>query len=355
MLDYLQQLISFHSVSSDQNAVKQLLEYVAKHLKKVGYTVEIKIYNGIYNLYASPTGNAHSRVLLQGHVDVVPGGQPFTMLGDKYYGRGTYDMLFAVAAFMKLAEELHQEGKEHDIAIMLSGDEEIGGFNGVYAMLQDGFTTDVCILPDAGEGWGSINASAKGLYVPTIRIHGQSHHGSRPWEGDSASSKLIHFLAEIEPLFDLSDKHNSMLTISILKAGDVYNQGPSEAEATLDIRYKDKADLARIVTGMQPLLKKYNGEIISKLEGNDYKLDIEAPLVKKFIDIYEKHVGEPIKFDRAFGSSDARFFADKEISVIAVRPDGGEIHSDHEWISIPGYQKFYDLLKEYTVAIATKV
>ena len=346
--------MAFRPVTSDQQAVKQLLEYVAEHFAQLGYTTEMRICNGVHNMYISPAGDKHSKILLQGHVDVVPGGQPFAMLGDKYYGRGTYDMLFAVAAYMKLASELKEQNQSCDIAIMLTGDEEIGGYNGVHTLLHEGYTTDVCILPDAGDGWGSLNVSAKGLYVPTVRINGQAHHGSRPWEGDGAAIKLIHFLNEAETLFDLSDKNNSMLTVSILRAGEVYNQGPAKAEATLDIRYKDKADLSRIESGIEHLLKKYNGEIISKIEGNDYQLATDTPAVQSFISIYEKHVGEPIKFDKAHASSDARFFADSNIPVIAVRPDGGEIHSDHEWISIPGYQKFYELLKDYVVTTAAK-
>lgn len=352
MLDYLERLTSFQSVTHDQKAVLQLLEYVSAHLKRRGFKAQIFTYNGYVNLYASPKGKKHSKILLQSHVDVVAGGEAFRVEHDKCFGRGVYDMLFAVAAYMRLADELHAENRQCDIAFMLSGDEEIGGFNGVEALLNDGITADICVLPDAGDDWGSLSVAAKGIYWPIISIRGQSHHGSRPWEGDGAAIKLAHFLVEAEKLFDPSDPHNSTMTVAKITAGKAQNQGPTEAEVSLDIRYKDQADLARVTSGMEPILKKYNGEVISQVNGSDYQLDPDVPLIKAFTQLYEKHVGRPIRMTKAHGSSDARFFSDHNISVIMLRPDGGNAHGDNEWLSVSHLEKFYDLLKEYVITTA---
>lgn len=353
MLEYLEKLVAFHPVTNDQKSVLNLLEYVNDHLKEKGLKTQLIENTGIYNLYASPYGAKHSSILLQSHVDVVPGGQPFHVDDTKAYGRGVYDMLFATAAYMRLANELHEQGIVCDIAFMLSGDEETNGKNGVGAMLNDGFTTDVCILPDAGDDWGSLNISAKGFYQPVISIRGKSHHGSRPWEGDGAAIKLARFLIEVEKFFDTSDQFNSTLTVARITAGDVQNQGPAEAEATLDIRYKDQTDLARIIAELELLLKKYDGEIIGQIEGLDYQLDPDVPMIKKFLQLYEQHAGHPIRQTRAHGSSDARYFSKHNMSVISFRPDGGNIHSDQEWISLPHYEKFYQLIKDYVITTAT--
>lgn len=355
MLKYLETLVAFHPVSNDQKSVLRLLEYVSKHFKSRGFKTQILTYNGIVNLYASPTGKKHSKVLLQAHVDVVPGGEPFRAEDDTCYGRGCYDMLFAVAAYMKLADELYEQDIECDIAFMLSGDEELDGNNGVNAMLQNGFTADVCILPDAGDGWGTLSVAAKGIYRPIISIRGQEHHGAYPWDGDGAAIKLAHFLVELEDVFDTTDKYNSTMTVAMMNAGNAVNQGPREAEVTLDIRYKDQADFARILTEMDKLLGKYNGEITSTMSGRDYQLNPDLPLIKAFIAMYEKHVGQPIRMMRSHGSSDARYFSEHGISVIMLQPDGGERHSAKEWMSVSSFYKFYELLKEYVITTSTKV
>ncbi len=351
MLDYLQTLVALYPQSNDQQSVKKLLDYVGAHLSDCGFSITFLESEGVYSLYASTRKNKHSRILLQGHIDVVPGDQPLKIEGDRCYGRGVYDMLFGTAAFMQLADDIKDDISSYDLAIMLSGDEEVGGFHGAKHFLDNGYTTDICILPDAGDGFGSLSVAAKGILFKKVRINGRAHHGSRPWEGDGAASKLVHFLAGVEQLFDRSDQHNSTLTISGLEAGIAMNQGPASAEASLDIRYKDKADLARIKEGITRLLTKYDGEIVSEVTGSDYQLDTSHHLVQKFIELYEEQVGHPIKKTKAHGSSDARFFAEKNMPVIMLRPDGSGAHGDEEWISISSMNEFYKLLKDYVLAI----
>lgn len=354
MQEYLKQLIEFYPQSANQVNVKELLAYVQAHFDSHGLKTAPLIYNGYHNLYAHTTNNKTSKLLLQAHIDVVPGqDQLFSTANGKYFGRGVYDMLFATACYMKLCDELQQELKNLDLAFMLSGDEELGGFNGVQPFLEAGYSTEICVLPDAGQGFGTLNVAAKGIYNIKIRIHGKAHHGSRPWEGDGAAIKLVHCLAEIEKIFDSSSTDNSTCTVAMIQAGEVDNQGPSYADATLDIRYSTKADLERIKNAINKLLKAYQGVIIELMEGDDYQLDTTHPLVRDFIGLYQKHTGKTIELVKAHGSSDARFFSEKNIPVIMLRPDGGGAHGDNEWISVKGVEDFYKLLKDFVIKVAT--
>lgn len=353
--NHLKQLVSKYPVTSDQDAVAHLLDYAEGVLTASGMPYVKRLnYNGVHSLYASTNPTKHAKILLQSHIDVVPGeNQPFLEHDGKYLGRGVYDMLFAAASFLQIVEELSEDISELDFAVMLSGDEEYGGFNSIKPFLEEGYTADICILPDAGDKYGSLSVGAKGMYGATVKINGRAHHGSRPWEGDGAAAKLVRFLAELEGVFDTSDRYNSTLTVAMLNAGEVDNQGPNSAEAVLDIRYKDKADLARIKQEMKALMDKYDGEIISTIEGDDYHLDTANPLVKSFIEMYEEQYGDEIQQTLAFGSSDARFFAAKDIPVIMLRPDGGGAHGDKEWISIESTNEYYQLIKSYVLQTAS--
>src|SRR5690606_10007881 len=104
---------------------------------------------------------------------------------------------------------------------------------------------------------------------------------------------------------------------------------------------------------LRSLLKKYNGKIIDFHKGSDYHLDTKNIAVKTFLDLYQQHLGESPKQVVADGSSDARFFAERNIPVIMLRPDGGGAHGDNEWISETSMQKFYILLRDFTQSIAT--
>lgn len=352
--NHLQKLVSKYPVSNDQGAVWRLLNYAEIVLKENGMPhVERLTYNGVHSLYASTRSGKHSKILLQAHIDVVPGGrQELLERDDKYFGRGVYDMLFAPACYLQMVEELSGNLEDMDFAIMLSGDEELGGFNSAKPFLEAGYTTDICILPDAGDHFGSLSVGAKGMYNVEVKVSGKAHHGSRPWEGDGAASKLAHFLTDLEKVFDMSDIHNSTMTVSMLSAGEAKNQGPNTAKATLDIRYINKLDLDRIKAEMNDLLDRYDGEIVTAIEGDDYQLDTSNPLVKSFITMYEKEYGNQIAQTIAFGSSDARFFSALNIPVVMLRPDGGEAHGDGEWISISSTEKFYRLLKTYVAQTA---
>jgi succinyl-diaminopimelate desuccinylase len=349
----LEKLVSFYPATSKQAHVKDLLKCVGDQLSELGFKVELLEYNGVHSLYAHPKGLKRSKLLLQGHIDVVPAeGQPFKQDGDKLYGRGVYDMLFATACYIELLNEAKDKIQAMDLGIMLTGDEEYGGFDGTERILADGYICDVCILPDAGEGMGSLNVAAKGVYTLEIRVNGAAHHGSRPWEGDGASAKMVNFLKEVESIFDTSDRQNSTMTIAIIKAGDAENKGPAYADCTLDIRYKDKPDLKRIKDRLETVLNKFDAEVTSVKNGEDYNLDLDNEYVKEFIGLYEKEVGQEVQLTKAYGSSDARFFSSKGVPVIMLRPDGGGAHGDKEWVSEASVTKFYKILKDYVIKIA---
>lgn len=353
MIDELHTLMNFFPVSHNQQAVAALLDLVEARLKQRGLVVERFEHGGIQNLYASTRGQKHSKVMLQSHVDVVPGGEMFRREGDRIYGRGCYDMLFAVVSFLNIIDNLETPAS-YDISILLTGDEEIGGVGGVQAALdEDGFTTEVCVLPDAGDGFGTMSIAAKGMYDFEARAVGRSHHGSRPWEGDNAAHKLIAFLTELQAAFDNTDQDASTITISQLQAGsEALNQGPAEATAGVDIRYVDDAERTRIVRILTALAKKYDVDITDKDFKRSFSVDIDDEIVKQFMDIYQDEFGSPIELTKAPGASDACYFDAKSMPVIMCRPDGGNAHSDTEWLSIASWKKFQDVLESYVLRVA---
>lgn len=346
----LKELVGLYPETKDQLRVKKLLDNIGSQLTELGLEVTPIEYNGKHSIYAHPKGSKSSKLLLEGHVDVVPASnQPFKVNGDKLFGRGVYDMLFAIACYLELLNELKDHLPNLDLGIMLTGDEEFGGTNGVQKLLRDRYSTEVCVVPDAGDDFGSLSVAAKGIYTLSIHINGTAHHGSRPWEGDSATTKLVHLLAKIETIFDTSSRDNSTITIAKLQAGDAENKGPAYADCTLDIRYKDRVELERIKTKLEPLFKQFDAVITKAKDGTDYRIDVNNTYVQSFIKQYELCIGKKVKLTKAHGSSDARYFVERGIPVIMLRPDGGGAHGDNEWISSASIDKFYGLLKNYVL------
>ena len=154
--DYLQKLVSYRSISTDTNATKKCAQYCSDFFQNAGLHSKVIEYNGYPNVVATTQNTKKPKIFLQAHMDVVPGKNELFVLKKsktKLMGRGTFDMKFGCASFMKVVSTIGEQNKKYDYGIMLSFDEEIGGHNGVQAMLDDGYSCDVCILPDSGQNW----------------------------------------------------------------------------------------------------------------------------------------------------------------------------------------------------------
>ena len=63
--------------------------------------------------------------------------------------------------------------------------------------------------------------------------------------------------------------------------------------------------------------------------------DKNLPVVKRFIRALEMTTERKIDVRPTYGASDARwFFSEQNTPVLMIKPIGGEIHSDSEWISL---------------------
>lgn len=357
LTDTLSRLVAFYPVSKNQESVKSLLKYCQTRLSATkGFKVnKVVNHNGFHSLYVATTQTKVPKVLLQAHVDVVPALEHLhtTVLKDnRFIGRGVFDMLFAAAAFLELSSEIARDLPNLNFGILLTGDEELGGLNGVEKFVDDGYGADIVILPDAGRRIGTINTGSKGVYGFDLIVDGVAHHGSRPWEGDGAGNKIVATLSEILALTKNDQQSSFTIVVTTLSGGDSINKGPANASAHLDIRYRDDQALEELKTQLPTILKKHGVKIDNMDEAVAFNLDLEHPAVKKFLKIYESHVEDGIEQMRAEGTSDARFFVAKQVPVIMFRPLGGGAHSDEEWIDIAEFNKFYEILKRYVLNVA---
>lgn len=352
----LASLVSFYPVTSDQDNVLRLLEYINESLLEAGLESQILSNNNVFMLYASAQGNKKTKILLQSHIDVVPAElkqRKLVKKGPKLYGRGVRDMLFAAASYIKFVHDNKDIINTLDLGIMLTGDEETGGLNTVPYLLKQGYVADIVWLPDAGNKLSELVMCAKGVYNFDIIVHGVAHHGSRPWEGDSATGKLIELLAEFMPAFDQPTNDTTTCTITQLEAGDSINKGPSQARAHIDIRFVSKYDLQKFENLVEDLCQKYQAKVTNKVVEPNYNVDLDSGLVKRYLTINKSITGRSPKAVAVSGSSDARYFSEIGMPVIMTRPTSGGSHSDDEWINLESFEQYYEVMRQYVLEIAT--
>jgi succinyl-diaminopimelate desuccinylase len=355
--DILTDLIAFETVHGNEPELAACFDYLEGFLSDRQLHVERHNSDGYPSLMATSLGTKKPKVLLQAHMDVVPAHKPSFVVEEsagKLHGRGTYDMKFAAACYLLLAEELKNELSDYDFGLMLTSDEEIGGNNGVKMLLDAGYSTEVCILPDGGDNW-AIETACNGVWIVYLKASGKSAHGSRPWEGENAIDKVLIGVEQIKQLFDGPERGKSTITLSQVEGGAAVNQVPDSARATLDIRFASEEDRASLRTKIEATAKSAGLEIETCAEVDMCLTDLNEPHVAEFVNIVERLRGQPIEETQSLGSSDARYFALKEIPTILIRPNGGGAHSEQEWIDKAGLHQFYEVIKAYVTETAKKL
>lgn len=350
------QLVSVPSVCGDLDAARQIIDLTEQYLAPTGAFIHRFEEQGYPSLVATTRNAKTPRLMLAAHLDVVPAPpQLFKLRKSKgrYIGRGTFDMKFAAASYITLMQELAPKLASYDIGIMFTTDEENHGQYGTGMLVEKGFVPKVCLLPDGSQDW-HIETFAKGRWFAQITVKGKAAHGSRPWEGDSASVKLIRLLGELSAAFEFAQMPDTeTLNIGMMNSGQSVNQIPDQASASIDIRYMEVKTLARIQEKLTELCKKYTATVVAlNDEGHPVINKLDNPHIATFASCIEKVVGVTPSATTSFGTSDGRFFTPLNVPCIITRPSGGGQHSNTEWLDIEGFHQFHQVLKEYVEQIS---
>src|SRR5512145_949794 len=211
-------------------------------------------------------GDGVPGLVLQGHLDVVPPGDPETWAGmDPFsaeirdgalHGRGACDMKAGVAANLAVARTLRAAGVqlERPLAVHCVVGEEDGGL-GAFATLRRGHRGDAAVItvPTSAR----IVTATAGALTFKIEVGGRSAHGSMRREGVSA---LEAFLPIYEALRELERERNTdpdpifgsdlpyALSVGMVQAGDWASNVPDKltAEGRLGVQLDEDPRQARL-------------------------------------------------------------------------------------------------------------
>jgi acetylornithine deacetylase len=222
----VEELVRVKSITGDEGAVQDL---VASRLADVGCRVErievdpadarrdpdwpgsemprdrLPIVLGRLGKSGTPGGR---RIVLVGHVDVVPEGDLATWthdpwaadrVGDRIYGRGAVDMKGGVASILAVAGALTSTGiadqLDGEVLIASVPSEEDGG-QGMLAAIRAGVTGDMAVITEP-TGLEVVIAHA-GAITFKLTVPGVAAHASVRREGISALDKLQVLVRALE-------------------------------------------------------------------------------------------------------------------------------------------------------------
>lgn len=346
------EFVSIKSNSDNTAELDRILEIALSNLKN--YTIERFENNGVKSalIYNAQKRPSKFKVILNGHLDVVP-GKDYQYLpkikGDKLYGVGSMDMKASVACLIMVFQEVANQ-VDYPLALQLATDEEIGGFNGTKYQIENGVKADFVI---AGESTGlQIANRAKGILQVKISTKGKTAHGAYPWRGENAIWKMNQFLNSLSKRYPIPAQQEWVTTVNLSRietSNQSFNKIPDDCEIWLDIRYiPEEAD--SIVNSIKDLLpKSFKLDIIEKEPA--LFVDENNQYLKTLQNIDEQVTNKKVRFYGAQGSSDARHFTRVGINGVEFGPIGENIGSDNECVSIISLQQYYQILKKFLLSI----
>jgi acetylornithine deacetylase len=148
-------------------------------------------------------------LMLNGHIDVVPTGDPDAWSTDPFggeirdgrlLGRGSCDMKAGLTAAYWAVQAIRRSGVRlrGDVLLASVQGEEDGGL-GTFATLQRGWRADACVIPEPTSL--DIIPANSGALTFRLRVHGLATHAARRTDGVSAIEKfwpVWRALAELE-------------------------------------------------------------------------------------------------------------------------------------------------------------
>jgi succinyl-diaminopimelate desuccinylase len=361
IISLTRELVQFKSMHSNPEDIWGCATFVENYIKKIGASYQFLSHNNVPSILALPQ-EGYAPVILMTHMDVVDGADHLFNPDEKdgrLYGRGTLDDKYAVAISLVLFKEhlklLREQGRtqaDMPFGILITGDEEVGGHDGVQKAFET-FETDFCIAIDGGD-LNTIVVKEKGILRLKLIARGKAAHGARPWLGENAIEKLMRDYQKIHPLFNASaieypapEYWHRTLNLGIIQGGKSSNQVPDYAEAELDIRYTEFDDVDALLAMMR---ENIEGEVIE--EGREpLFLSGQSP----YLDLLLKNTPEA-QTGIEHGASDARHLSRQGVPGVVWGADGdASFHAVDEHVEIQSVYELYARLDRFMKQISPEL
>ena len=157
-----------------------------------------------------PGESLHPTLHFNGHIDVVPPGDGWTIdpfaaveRDGRIYGRGVTDQKAGIAASIFAIEAIRRAGFKLAGSVEQSAtvDEESGGFAGVAFLSEHGYIrpdlVDYVIITEPLD-YDRICLGHRGVYWFEVLMRGHIAHGSMPFLGESAIDRMARLIAKVE-------------------------------------------------------------------------------------------------------------------------------------------------------------
>lgn len=355
LISRLAEVVHARTVTHKPEISKVELARIAKNLKNAGMVCTVSENGGFPYLYASFKPHDMTDVWLSAHLDVVEGlDEQFDLVlkDDKLYGRGVYDMKFAIPVYEAIAS--HFSTSKPSVGIIITTDEEVSGLYGSNFLASKlKLKNRTIILPDGGGPW-KIERSAKGALWVHLEACGTPAHAARPHHGVNAIELVMKAVDDIRQTLNAGSGHDAAdTTVNLGKVtgGEAVNKVPAKAYADLDIRFAPPLTLEEVKSKVLQT-EAANPDVIITFgpEAHAHAANTNHPDTLLLQSIMQECVGQEVEYVDSMGGSEARYYAAAGAHPIVFYPGGGGIHTDNEFLLVESMEQCYNCLCRFIEA-----
>lgn len=339
--------------TSDPAGLAVAMDFVAGWLEGRGANLTRRDL-GDREVLMATAGRGPVRVILNGHLDVVPGHpDQFTprIDGDRLIGRGAYDMKAALGAMMIATSNLADappDGVQVELVIVPDEERAQPGPNATEMLVDQGLRADVVICGEPTDM--QVGVQAKGVMILEVVVEGRSAHGSTPWLGDNAIVRALEVYRRLEslpftrastPLFA-----RPSVNLGRIAGGDAVNKVPDTCAMHVDIRYLPGQDPDEILRQARDAGAASVEVAIARPPAD---ADPAHPLVQALVECASRHDHSSTSVGRD-GASDAVAFLQAGVPAVEFGPRGAGHHGPDEYVDIPSLMAYRQALEDFAAA-----
>lgn len=276
-LTLLQELVEIESPTYSPG-VRRVAARMADELESLGGSVHVLDGDHV----VADLDGTDDPLLLLGHTDTVweegtLATMPFRVENGHAFGPGVYDMK---GCLLVMLDAIRRAGTgRRALRVFLTADEEQGSRTAreVMAEAADGCAAGLVVEPPTDRG--NLKTARKGLGRFHVAITGRpAHAGTSRIGGASAVEELAH---QIIRLHELTDHDRGIsVNVGVVHGGTRENVVAAYADARLDVRVSQRADLERlerILRSLEPVTPRTSIEVdgewtrppLERTEGSD--------------------------------------------------------------------------------------
>jgi len=338
---------------------KVAAQFLKPLLSKMGFKVKILLSpKGRWNLIAEKRWGRGGRTLLfNGHLDVVPAGEPSKwkyppfqgkLSRGRIYGRGASDMKSGIASFLHALSMIDRSKISLDqgaIILHLVSDEESHGHQGMGFLTQrGGIHGDAALVGEPTDLHPVI--AHKGALWLRISTFGKSAHSAKPHLGVNAIGKMMALIDRLNSI-PWEREHPLLgkptLSIGTIRGGTKINVVPDRCDIEVDRRMlpgEKREDVLGEMKKILDLIQSQDPLFQYRMEEMDFaeasEVDPEVEIVKIGVQAIEKVMGKKPPLRAFSGFTDSRFYINQcHIPTLIFGPgDTSQIHTVDESVEV---------------------